>query len=245
MKKEKAPEISVIEPAYNEGLAIGNVISNLIKSLDHIDLPYEIIVVDDGSVDLTGEVAKEAGARVIALPYNHGKGYALRRGFGEATGNIIITMDADGQNDPNEIWKLIALLKEGADVVAGSRYLTKSQLRSLGFWDRLGNLLFSSGVGFGTDKLLSDPLTSFRAYKADVIRKLKLYSEGNDIDIEITVKVLKTSGLRYAEVPVKLLPKRYYAQESRIIADSFRIIRRLLVASTQARVRALGDSAHG
>jgi glycosyltransferase involved in cell wall biosynthesis len=222
----KTPRVSVILPAFNESLTIGDVISNLIRSLDQIGLPYEIIVVDDGSADLTGEMAKEVGAKVISLSSNHGKGYALRKGLTEASGNIIVTMDADGVHDSSEIKELIEPLMNGADIVAGSRFLKEyARRRSSSLINRIGNFLFNVVVTVLTNRQISDVVTSFRAYKADIVRDLELQSDGWEIEAEITIKALRTRGLNYLEVPVRIQPRRYYVSKTQVLADSFRILR--------------------
>lgn len=225
----KTPKISVILPAFNESLTIGNVISDLIRSLDQIGLPYEIIVVDDGSVDLTGEMAKEVGAKVIGLPNNRGRGYALRKGLNEASGDLIVTMDADGVHDPSEIKELIEPLINGADIVAGSRYLKKYARRpSLSLLNRIGNFLFNAVVTVLTGRRISDAVTSYRAYKVDIVRNLELRSDGFEIEAEITIKALNTRGLNYLEVPIRIQPKRYYVAKTRVLAYSLRLFRTIL-----------------
>ena len=222
----KPPKISVILPAYNESLTIGNVISDLIRSLGRIGLPYEIIVVDDGSVDLTGEIAREVGARVISLPHNRGKGYALRKGFDEASGDLIVTMDADGVHDPSEIKELIEPLMKGADIVAGSRFLKEfARPRSLSLLNRIGNFLFNVSVSFLANRRISDVVTSYRAYKADILKNLELQSDGFEIEIEITMRALKTRGLNYLEIPIRIQPRRYYVARTRFLRDFFRIFK--------------------
>lgn len=222
----KTPKVSVVLPVFNESLTIGNVISDLISSLDQIGLPYEIIVVDDGSTDLTGEMAKEVGAKVISLSRNHGKGYALRKGLTEASGNIIVTMDADGVHNSSEIKKLIEPLMNGADIVAGSRFLKEyARRRSLSLMNRIGNFLINIVVTILTNRQISDVVTSFRAYKADIVRNLELQSDGYEIEAEITIKALRTHGLNYLEVPIRIQPKRYYVSKTRVLEDSLRILK--------------------
>ena len=225
----KTPKISVILPAFNESLTIGNVISDLIRSLDQIGLPYEIIVVDAGSVDLTGEMAKEVGAKVISLANNRGKGYALRKGLNEASGDLIVTMDADGVHDPSEIKELIEPLMNGVDIVAGSRFLKAyTRGRSLSLLNRIGNFLLDITVTLLTDRRISDVVTPYRAYKADIVRNLELQSDGFEIEAEITIKALKMRGLNYLEVPIRIQPKRYYVSKTRVLAHFFRIFRTIL-----------------
>lgn len=141
----KALSLSVIIPAYNEALDIGRNILEIDRTLRKLRLPYEIIVVDDGSSDLTGEAAKEEGAKVIAFSENHGKGFALRAGIKNALGDIVVMMDAGGTFEPHEIKSLIDPIKQGADIVYGTRFLKKSDARpySLSSLNRFGNLLFA------------------------------------------------------------------------------------------------------
>ena len=132
-----SPKISVVIPAYNEALTIGEVVSSTIDSLKALGNPYEVLVVDDGSVDLTGEVAREAGADVIRCSRTVGKGAALKKAFELASGDIIVTMDGDGIDNPYEIGNLIAPLIEKkadvvtADIVNGSRFLANPERLSV------------------------------------------------------------------------------------------------------------------
>lgn len=221
VEKRIIPEVSVVLPAYNESLAIGNVISGVVESLNHLGLSYEIIVVDDGSVDLTAEMAKEAGAKVISLPYNHGKGYALRKGIGEALGGIIVTMDAGGVHDPREIKELVEPLKKGADIVAGSRFLERYGEDRSSFSLRFGNFLIRLTIELLTEKRVSDVFASYRSYKADVVKNLELRSDGLEIEPEITMKALRR-GLHYLEVPIKTQPRRYYRSRTHVLSDGLR-----------------------
>jgi glycosyltransferase involved in cell wall biosynthesis len=115
--------VSVIIPAYNEERTIGSVIEETIQIMGALGLPYEIIVVDDGSSDRTKEIANRYKAAVLSNGKNQGKGYALRKGFQHAQGDIIVTIDVDGAHNPKEIPSLINPLFNGADIVAGSRFL--------------------------------------------------------------------------------------------------------------------------
>jgi glycosyltransferase involved in cell wall biosynthesis len=224
VKNRIMPEVSVILPAYNESLAIGYVISAVAQSLDHLGLPYEIIVVDDGSVDLTAEMAKEAGAKVISIPYNRGKGYALRKGIGEALGDIIVTMDASGMHDPREITELIEPLKKGADIVAGSRFLGRYGEDRSSFSTRFANFLVRLTIEIFTEKRVSDVFASYRSYKANVVKNLELRSDGLEIESEITIKALKR-GLNYLEVPIKTQPRRYYRSRRHVLSDGLRVFK--------------------
>ena len=116
MDKMAKPKVSVVIPAYNEAMSIGSVIAECKAFCD------EIIVVDDGSTDDTTEIAKKSGAVVIRNEKNLGVTKATKNGFKAAHGDIIVTMDADGQHDPSDIPKLIEPLAEGkAEVALGIR----------------------------------------------------------------------------------------------------------------------------
>ncbi|MDR2613937.1 MAG: glycosyltransferase family 2 protein, partial [Candidatus Accumulibacter sp.] len=118
MTRNSPPEkISVILPAKNEAAAIGRTLAAITRIL-----PFaEIIVVDDGSTDGTGELARAAGAVVVGHPYSKGNGAAIKAGAREATGDILVFLDADGQHDPADIPRLLARLDEGYDMAVGAR----------------------------------------------------------------------------------------------------------------------------
>ena len=115
--------VSVVIPAYNEEKTIGDVISETISVMESLKLPYEIIVVDDGSTDDTGQIAARYKATVLFNGKNQEKGYALRKGFQHAQGDIIVTIDSDGARNPKEIPDLLHPLLNGIDMLAGSRFV--------------------------------------------------------------------------------------------------------------------------
>src|SRR3989338_6972584 len=121
----EGPEVSVIVPAYNEAANL----PRLLEELQQLDGgKTEIIVVDDGSRDQTAQVAQARGATVVRLPGNQGKGSALKAGFVVARGQFLVQIDADRQFLTNEIPKLLAPLRNGADVVFGSRFARGASL---------------------------------------------------------------------------------------------------------------------
>src|SRR5204863_7778101 len=119
--------ISVVIPVYNEEPNLPELVSRLLAALDELDRPSEIILVDDGSRDGSVEILKRFAAdhpariRVIELSHNYGQHQAILAGFSFATGDVVVTLDADLQNPPEEISKLIALTDKGHDVVSGVR----------------------------------------------------------------------------------------------------------------------------
>jgi len=107
------PQVTVLVAAYNEAPVIGEVVRKALAAVPS----GEVLVVDDGSTDGTERTATEAGARVLRLPANEGKGCAVRRGLPEAHGDVIVLIDGDGQDDPSEIPSLLEALRPGVDLV--------------------------------------------------------------------------------------------------------------------------------
>jgi len=198
--------VSVVIPAYNEEKTVGSVIEETVQVMESLGLPYEIIVVDDGSEDRTREVASKYKVTVLSNGRNMGKGYALRRGFQHASGDIIITMDADGSHKPKEIPDLINALMNGADMVAGSRFLGKNKNHTSKL-HMFGNYLINMTIMTMTGKWITDSQTGLRALKRDFLQKISLESEGYEIETEMTVKGLK-NGFVLKEIPVSCDKRR-------------------------------------
>ena len=183
------PKVSVVIPAYNEAMSIGEVIDNCKAFFD------EIIVVDDGSTDDTAKIARNSGAVVIRNEKNLGVTKATQNGFKAAQGDIIVTMDADGQHDPSDIPKLIEPLAEGkAEVALGVR--SEIPHRS----ERIINALTNLSVK------CSDAGTGFRAVKADLAKKIKLH--GTCLCGTFVLEAHKR-GARIVEIPVQTKPRIY------------------------------------
>jgi glycosyltransferase involved in cell wall biosynthesis len=223
--------ISVIIPAYNEEKAIGNVIEETIQIMDSLGLPYEIIVVDDGSTDRTREVASRYKVRVLSNAKNRGKGYALRRGFQHAQGDIIVTIDADGSHKPKEIPDLINPLFNGIDIVAGSRFLGNGKDHTSKL-HLLGNHLVNATIMVLTRKLVTDSQTGLRAFKKEFIKKTSLESCGYEIETEITVKGLK-NGFKFQEIPISCRRRDYGVSKLRILSDGVKIFKTILKSAAR------------
>lgn len=199
-------KISVIIPVYNERKTL----LEIIKRVDEapvLGLEKEIILVDDGSQDGTQDILKtlENQYRVVYHLKNQGKGAALRTGFKEASGDIILIQDADLEYDPGEYSKLIQPILEGkSDVVYGSRYLA----RVLGFTSKyyLGGIITNWFLNIICGSHLTDFWTCYKAFKAPVIKNLELESNRFDIEVEITIKLLK-KGYKILEVPIDYSPR--------------------------------------
>ena len=196
-------KILAIIPAYNEEEAIGAVVSDVKEHLPEAD----VVVINDGSADLTVERAKERGAFVLDLPYNLGIGGAVQTGyrFAEEMGyDIAIRFDGDGQHDPKEAHKLLEPIRHGqADVVIGSRYVEAGNGYKSSFIRFLGIKLFGAITSWITHRKISDVTSGFQAVNRRVI---EFYSHDYPSDypeIEL-IPLLHRAGLRAVEVPVSM-----------------------------------------
>jgi len=194
------PVVSVVMPAYNEI----DTIEEIIRRVLAVPLRIELIVVDDGSTDGTRELLqklqRERGFKVLLQPKNGGKGSALRAGFAQVTGDIVIIQDADLEYSPEEYPALIELICAGrADVVYGSRFLGRH--RVFLFTHYLGNklLTFLTNVLYNT--ILTDMETCFKVMRVEVLRSFVLRSNGFGIEPEITAKIFKRR-YRVYEIPI-------------------------------------------
>jgi len=222
--------ISVVIPVYNEERTIGNVISNTISTMDSLRMPYEIIVVDDGSTDNTRRIATGYKATVLSNGRNRGKGYALRKGFRHAQGSIVVSIDSDGAHKPKEIPDLIHPLFNGVDIVSGSRFLGHNGKYSTSRLNRLGNFLFNITIMILTGKRITDSQTGFRAIKKEVLKELNLTSHGYEVETELTVKGL-ANGFIYQEKPISCERRKYNASKLKILYDGMKILKTIFKAS--------------
>lgn len=206
-------KLSIIIPVYNEK----DYIEKVIKMVHDVKLNYpvekEVIVVDDGSNDGTKEILnrlkEERNLKIIFNEKNMGKGYALRRGFENSTGDIIVIQDADLEYDPNDWNEMLKLiLEDKADVVYGSRFYGKPH-RCLYFHHYLGNKLISFLINFLCDITLSDIEVCYKMFKRDVLKDINLKQNDFGFEVEFTVKVAKSKKWRIYETGISYYGRTY------------------------------------
>ncbi|MGA2308601.1 MAG: glycosyltransferase family 2 protein [Candidatus Bathyarchaeia archaeon] len=192
------PRIVVGVPAFNEEKTIAKVVLLSQKYAD------KVVVCDDGGTDLTGEIARELGADVVRHEKNLGYGAAIQTLFRRAReldADVLVTLDGDGQHDPNDIPNVVEPIKNGeADIAVGSRFIDK-QLTSIMPWYRRAGIKFISRlVDNNTKQGVGDAQSGFRAYSVKCLDKLVVAENGMGASVEILMSARK-SGLRIREVP--------------------------------------------
>ena len=202
-------EISLVIPAYNEASNIQNVVRELVGFMDH-HMPkrsFEIIVVDDGSTDGTGDKLDELDIPNLLVkrhPHIQGRGAGVRTGFALANGEYIVTLDADLSYSPCHIPRMLLPIEQGkADIALASAYHPDGVVRNVPWMraklSRYGNKVLSVGLHGQLHTLTC----IVRAYRSEVIKKLELVSDGKDLNIEIIQKA-NLFGYRIAEIPATL-----------------------------------------
>ncbi|MDD3012139.1 MAG: glycosyltransferase family 2 protein [Candidatus Gastranaerophilales bacterium] len=227
----KAQKISIIIPVYNE-------ISTLEKILDKVEktsfcsLEKEIILVDDESLDGTRDLLKKledsSKYKIYFHSKNLGKGAAIRTALSFAKGDIIVIQDADLEYDPEDYNNLIPLIIEDrADVVYGSRFLREKTIGTFKLSHYLGNIILTllTNILYGTT--LTDMETCYKAFRADVIKKIDIKSNRFDFEPEITAKVLK---MKYCllEIPISYYGRGHHEGKKITWKDGFGAIRALI-----------------
>ena len=220
-------KLSVVIPVYNERATIEEVL----KRVQAADFDKEIIIVDDNSADGTREFLQELvqttkhnpgvmtlsqvgyqlctdNIRVFFQERNNGKGAALRRGFQEAQGDVILIQDADLEYDPQDYYRLLEPIERGvADVVYGSRFLGGPH-RVFFFWHYLGNKILTTLSNVLTNLNLSDVWTCYKVFRREILQNIELREDRFGFEPEITAKVAK-GGWRVYEVPISYWGRTY------------------------------------
>jgi len=228
-------KLSIIIPVYNEIATIAEIIRRVRAA--PIQIPMELIFIDDCSVDgtreflqnyVSGEAAKGAEVKVFSHERNLGKGAAIRTGISHVTGTFVLIQDADLEYDPQDFGALLKpILEDRADVVFGNRFHGGTH-RVLYFWHSIGNRVLTTLCNMVTNLNLTDMEVGYKVFRTEIIRQIRLESSRFGFEPEITVKVAKL-GCRIYEVPISYYG-RTYAEGKKInwrdgIAAFFHIIR--------------------
>lgn len=218
----------IVIPAYNEGKIIGHVLQSLPKALPGID-SIRTIVVNDGSLDETAEIARRAGAMVVSHPINMGAGAATQTGLEAALlmeADIVVTFDADGQHHAECIPTIIRpVMERQADVVNGSRFLKKQTVPFMRrFFNMIGNIVtwMLSGIW------LTDSQTGMRAFSRSAAAQIKIRVNGFEFCSEI-VRQIAYQNLRYTEVPVQVTYSEYTKRKGQNFATGLQTVTKLVI----------------
>ena len=210
-------KLSVLIPAYNEE----NTLREAIRRVQRVNVPKEIIVIDDGSRDGSRDILASLDAdakkktdpmnelKVIFKSVNEGKGAAIRSGLAEVTGTVVIVQDADLEYNPKDFAKLLEPIEAGeADVVYGTRFYGGGPHRVLFFWHYVGNQILTLFANILTNLNLSDMEVGYKAFRSDILKKIQIKSNRFGFEPEITVKIAKI-GCRIFEVPISYYGRTY------------------------------------
>ena len=220
-------KLSIVIPVYNEDKTLEEIIKK-VKAIDLGAIEKEIVVVDDGSSDKTIDILKKTIEplvdKVIYKEKNMGKGAAVRTGFENVTGDIVIIQDADLEYDPQEYKRLLQPILEGkADVVYGSRFMGGRPHRVHMFWHQIGNNFLTTLSNMFTNLNLTDIETCYKMFKKEVIDSIKIEENRFGLEPELTAKVARLK-CRIYEVGISYYGRSYDEGKKINWKDGFRAI---------------------
>lgn len=223
MPPPENPRLSVVMPVFNER----NTLLEILQRVRGVDIPKEILLVDDGSSDGTRDVLETEvegrfpDVRVFYHETNRGKGAAIRTAIGHATGDFVVVQDADLEYDPREYVTLLGPLLDGrADVVFGSRFLGGGPHRVCFFWHRVANGMLTTYSNMMTNLNLTDMEVGYKVFKREVVQGLTLRCDRFDFEPEVTAKVARL-GCRIYEVPISYSGRDYSEGKKIGLKDAF------------------------
>ena len=221
-------DLSIIVPLYNEEDSVVPLYEAIVKSVDTMGLEYEILFVDDGSKDNTVSLANKIAEndkrlRIIQFRRNYGQTPAMAAGIDNACGEILVTMDGDLQNDPNDIPELVGKIKEGYDIAVGWRHKRQDKLITRKIPSKIANKL----IGKVTGVPIKDNGCSLKAYKAHIIKNIPLYSEMHRFIPAMT----SLAGTKIAEVKVNH-HARVFGESKYGLSRIYKVLVDLLVIKT-------------
>lgn len=224
------PEVSIVIPCLNEENSIGIVVEKAWRAMEMMSVSGEVVVADNGSTDRSVEIALSKGARVVHVPQK-GYGSALRGGIEAAKGKIIVIGDADDSYDFLEAPKLVAKVKEGYDLVIGSRFKGQILPGAMPWTSKIGNPIMTATLNLLFRVNTSDSQSGMRAFTKEAYRKMQLQAVGMEFASEMLIKAGKAK-LKVTEVPITLHPdKRGRPPHLRPIRDGWRHLKLMLTYS--------------
>ena len=214
--------ITIIIPCYNEVKTIEIIVNKILKLNKY---EFEIIIVDDYSIDGTREILKDKLSNKVSLiiynEKNYGKGYCIRKGIERSNGNIILIQDADLEYDPQDYPKLInPIINNYADVVYGSRFVGGDEKRVLFFWHTVANKILTLISNIFSNLNLTDMECGYKCFRSEVLKKITLNQNRFGFEPEITAKISKMN-IRIFEVGVSYFGRTYSEGKKITYKDAF------------------------